>query len=441
MKDKELKRKIIHIFFGLPIILFLFLDFKYMLLIGFIALLHNIFIAPLYMKKLFRGNKNFDIGIIAYPVGVLFSLIVFKNSPIFASLLWASLSFGDGSAALIGTVYGKNNLKFNNRKSIEGMIAFFSITFLSGIIIYFLLMGKFPVNLNFLNYIIMLFLFSLFLAIIEVLPFKLSDNIIIPITGYIFLLPFYIVSQQGIIKHNFIFSYEQIAGIAVTLILGITAFLAKWLDLKSSATAIIFGILIILFSGIKTIVLLITFFVLSIIATKFRFSHKLKNNIAESVTGTRSLTSVIPKGIVPLFSSFFVFISSKPDIFLFSYVTVVTTATFDTVSSEMGKAFSKGAFSLLKLKKVKSGERGGISFIGTLFGSLSSLLILYISNIFFNLPFKLLIFAFLISFLSNFVEPFFYKLFYPLSFSKPFTNFFLSLTAFVLSLLVYPYLT
>jgi len=281
----------------------------------------------------------------------------------------------------------------------------------------------------------------LFLSIIEALPFKISDNIVIPILGAIFLFPFHIINRTGSLPFKLKFSFEEISGILLIILLGTIAYLLNWLNLNSAIFSIILGIFITIFGGINSVILMIIFFLLAIFATKFKFSYKLKQKIAESDTGMRGMASVISKGIPPLYTSFFIYIAPKPKIFILSFITLITTATFDTVSSEIGKALSKNAFSLLKLKKVKSGEKGGISLIGTLGGILSSILILYISSIFFNLTLGEIFLVFFISLASNLIEPFFYKIIYNTPITKPLTNFLLLTFAFILSLFFFYFLT
>ncbi len=393
------------------------------------------------MKELFRENKKYDIGIISYPIGVLFSLFAFKNEPIFASLLWASLSFGDGFAALVGTSFGKHKVISNSKKSIEGMLAFFLSTVISGIFIFILLTAKFPINFSFKFYLLILIVFSFFLSLVEIFPFKFTDNIFIPILGFIFLYPFQILSNSGAYNLNFHFQYIDKIAILFIFVLGAEAFFLKWLNLKGASAAIIFGILIIIFSGASSIILLIMFFILSILATKFKFSYKLKKNIAESKTGIRGLYSVIPKGILPVFVSFLIFLSGNSEYFIFSFVVVIATSTFDTVSSEIGKAISRYSFSLIKLKKVKSGESGAISLQGTLAGILASLLIMYSGAILLHLPQKFVLTGLLITIIANLFEPFFYKVLYNSPLTKPTTNFLLLSLSFFLALLSYPYIT
>jgi uncharacterized protein (TIGR00297 family) len=59
-------------------------------------------------------------------------------------------------------------------------------------------------------------------------------------------------------------------------------------------------------------------------------------------------------------------------------MTALAEAAADTVSSEIGQVFGGEPRSILTFKRVKKGEDGGITLVGTLAGMLASLLVMLV---------------------------------------------------------------
>jgi len=404
-KNLEIKRKIIHVFFGLPVILYRFIPFECVMAIAIIAIVHNLFIAPFYMRSVFKKEKKIDIGIVIYPIAVLISIIVFKNNPVYASFIWLTLSFGDGFSGLIGVIFGKKKLKYNPDKTLEGFLAGFISSSTGMILIYLLLRNRFPQTLNPNEIFFMIFLLSFSTSFVETLPFKINDNITVPITG--FIITFIFINSSGISlfintdKNHIIYSI-------LLFLFAAASYILKFLNLSGSISAFVIGFSILCLSGIYSLGLLIIFFILSIAATKFRDDYKRIMEISEENNGIRGLTSVLPKGIVPLYVSLLIAFHPSMIYFKIIYLVVIGTALFDTVSSEIGKGYAGQTFSLLKLRRVYPGERGGISVEGTVAGFISLFILYYIGYYFNMLRVEYLGIMILAPLISNILEPYFY---------------------------------
>ena len=124
-----------------------------------------------------RDEKRFSLGPVTLALGIIIVLYFFPLR--IASIAIFSLSFGDGFASLIGKAYGKKKFIFEG-KTFAGSIACFVATFFAQVL--------FTRNV----------IFSLAIAfitfIVEALPLKDFDNILIPVIvaiSAIFLLSFY----------------------------------------------------------------------------------------------------------------------------------------------------------------------------------------------------------------------------------------------------------
>lgn len=133
----ELKRKLFHLFvvllpvlhilgFSRGIIVILFTLLVIMIFpLEYYRLKHPEWVLKSYIRKSEIGHiaAYFPFIIGGYIIYLLFDWRITTYS-LFIS------AFGDASAAIIGTYYGKHRLPFTKRKSVEGTIAAFSVSLL-----------------------------------------------------------------------------------------------------------------------------------------------------------------------------------------------------------------------------------------------------------------------------------------------------------------------
>lgn len=112
-----------------------------------------------------RDSKYFVLGPVTLSIGVLITAIFFEPLP--AKIGIWSLAFGDGFASLIGKLVGRTEIPHTNGKTVAGSLACFIATFLSCYV---------ATQELFFSLII-----GLCGAIIELIPLKDYDNIVIPI--------------------------------------------------------------------------------------------------------------------------------------------------------------------------------------------------------------------------------------------------------------------
>lgn len=113
-----------------------------------------------------RDKGHIVLGPITLGLGAFLSLVLFP-APISTIAIY-SLAFGDGLASLSGKLIGKTPLKFIQGKTLEGSLTCFAAVFISVLI---LTDGK----------MISSFILALIATILEVIPIKDIDNIIIPL--------------------------------------------------------------------------------------------------------------------------------------------------------------------------------------------------------------------------------------------------------------------
>lgn len=142
----------------------------------------------------------------------------------------------------------------------------------------------------------------------------------------------------------------------VPILVGFLAYYTKSLDAISSIVGVAIG-LVILARGFDWFFVFLSFFVLGMLATKYKYSEKLKYGLGQKL---RQLGNVLGNGLVALFFA----LTGN----IYGFFGAVATATSDTLSSEIGVLSEKKPVSILDFKtKVKRGSNGGVTNLGNLF--------------------------------------------------------------------------
>lgn len=112
-----------------------------------------------------RDENKFVLGPVTLVIGILLAALIYPLES--ASVAIYALAFGDGLASLVGKLCGRIKIPFSGGKTLEGSLAcFFAV-----------LISSFLVCRNFLEALIIASAGML----IELLPLKDYDNILIPI--------------------------------------------------------------------------------------------------------------------------------------------------------------------------------------------------------------------------------------------------------------------
>jgi dolichol kinase len=113
-----------------------------------------------------RDRDRFVLGPVTLGLGALLALLLYPSPA--ASIGIYALAFGDGFASLIGKTFGKHRPGFMLGKSIEGSLACFSAVFIAAYGVSRRLMVAFTV--------------AFAASLIEALPLKDYDNLVLPIS-------------------------------------------------------------------------------------------------------------------------------------------------------------------------------------------------------------------------------------------------------------------
>jgi dolichol kinase len=181
----ELRRKLIHLFFGLFLIILLIYSGRTHLIIFLGAALILGIMMILLMKKgkripiadwleetFERENVLFPgYGAFWYVVGaLLLSLFLSSSSEIAAGIV--TLAAGDSAATIFGVI-GHRRLPYNRRKTWEGSIAFFVFSLPACLFVGWI--GA---------------VLAALASIVESLPAPVDDNLLVPLSAIVFFLLF-----------------------------------------------------------------------------------------------------------------------------------------------------------------------------------------------------------------------------------------------------------
>ncbi len=197
---RELIRKSLHIGVVILALPLRWLGWWYGIVFAGVAYIWNAVGMPRYFGFTFREDEKqtgYSRGMLSYPVTVLILMICFPL-PIAVSQ-WATLSFGDGFATLIGKFFGKSPLRWNADKTYEGMGAFLVMGTLGSLFFFIFTLGNAEGSsflwqganvldhiqgLSFFMVAFICFASTMVAAIFESLPFDfLDDNVLAPLAG------------------------------------------------------------------------------------------------------------------------------------------------------------------------------------------------------------------------------------------------------------------
>ena len=120
-----------------------------------------------------QESQGFVISPIFYALSITFSLILFPEPISYVSI--AVLTFGDGFAAILGQHLGRNRIRFNKIKNVEGVLGGFIFAFLGSLIFVD------PIRALIASAVGMF---------VEILPLPINDNLTVPIATGLSLIIF-----------------------------------------------------------------------------------------------------------------------------------------------------------------------------------------------------------------------------------------------------------
>jgi len=156
------------------------------------------------------------------------------------------------------------------------------------------------------------------------------------------------------------------------LALGLAGVYTRAFDRSGLVAGVILGTLITYAFGPGGFLAMLGFVALGSITTRLRFAEKVSLGISEPGGGRRTWKNALANLGVPAFGALLAILRPLPVLGVF-FTAGLATAAFDTVATEMGKAYSSKCFTLQDMKVKEAGAPGGISAVGTISGAIAAL--------------------------------------------------------------------
>jgi uncharacterized protein (TIGR00297 family) len=164
---------------------------------------------------------------------------------------------------------------------------------------------------------------------------------------------------------------ELVAALVVTVVLGAISYGLGTASVSGMLTGVLLGVLMIVLGGFGWFAVLIAFFGIGGLSSKFRYGDKEQRGVAEDNDGARGTGNVLANAAVALVAVLgFAIVDGTGPLavaFLFAFSGSVATALGDTLSSEIGGLFDCPRL-ITTLKRVEPGTDGAITWQGELAG-------------------------------------------------------------------------
>jgi uncharacterized protein (TIGR00297 family) len=161
--------------------------------------------------------------------------------------------------------------------------------------------------------------------------------------------------------------------ILVAFTFGYFAYRFKTADLSGLFSAALIGIILLVFTDVYWFLVMLMFFIVGSVCTRYRFEYKEKLGVEQTHGGARGYRNVFANGGVSAAAALLFGITGNP-VFAAMFVGSVATAAADTVASEIGVT-GGCPYMITTFRRVPAGTNGGVTVIGELTALVSAVII------------------------------------------------------------------
>ncbi|MFA1609517.1 DUF92 domain-containing protein [Halobellus rubicundus] len=211
---------------------------------------------------------------------------------------------------------------------------------------------------------------TLVAALFREMLFERDDPLVMLSTGLLLWLFDALAVSVGVVDVG--------AALAVTVALGYASYALGAASVAGMLSGVLLGLLVIVFGGFGWFAVLITFFGVGSLSTKFRYEEKKRRGIAEENEGARGTGNVLGNAAVALLCVICFAgsqsLSVEGAVFQFAFAGSMAAALSDTLSSEIGGLYDSPRL-ITTLEPVPPGTDGGVTWQGEVFGLLGALVV------------------------------------------------------------------
>lgn len=363
-------RQAVHLGSGLFALLLRWLSAPEAALLAAGALLFNHLALTRFAPGLFRGDeakRPFASGIHLYPIAVLLLILLFGWRMEVAASAWVIMAAGDPAASFTGRRYGARKLPWNGDKSWAGSVAFVLAAFLACASM--LAWMGYPL----LSAAGLALPTALFAAFVESLPWRLNDNLTVPLLSALFLAGLIAGEALRLPAVLPALLSPALTGLLVNVALAVVFFLLGSVDGSGAAMGAVLGTLTWACGGGKAFAVMAAFFLVGTATTRLGRRRKERLGVAQGGKGARSARHALANCGVAAYLAVLMATATTPAPYAMALVCAYATAAFDTVSSEIGQAWGGKPVMITTLRRVEVGTDGALSLLGTVSGLLAAM--------------------------------------------------------------------
>lgn len=172
------------------------------------------------------------------------------------------------------------------------------------------------------------------------------------------------------------FGVEELLLAAFLVVLMFFCYKFKKLTLQGSLAAGVVGLSVYLADHYRGLLLLLVFFILSVLATSHKKALKFNLNPQSSQSGGRTAAQVFANGGVAAICALMgIADPERLPIYLVMLASSLASALADTLSSELGIVYGRRYYNAITFKKDSNGLDGVISLEGTVIGAIGAFLV------------------------------------------------------------------
>jgi len=182
---------------------------------------------------------------------------------------------------------------------------------------------------------------------------------------------------------------DVLIALGVTAALGYTSYALETASVEGMLAGVVLAFLAIVLGGYPWFAVMIAFFGIGGLSSKFRYDEKLERGVAEDNEGARGSGNVLGNAAVALIAVLGYaaadagLFDADPALFLFAFAGSLATALADTLSSEIGGVFDRPRL-ITTLERVEPGTDGGVTWQGELAGAAGAALVAVLSGLLFD---------------------------------------------------------
>ena len=207
---------------------------------------------------------------------------------------------------------------------------------------------------------------GLIAALLRELLYERDDPVVVLSVG---LASWFVATLVGAVPTT-----ELIAAVIVTVALGGISYGLGTANVSGMLTGILLGVLTIVLGGFGWFAVLIAFFAIGGMASKFRYDRKAARGVAEDNDGARGVSNVLANSGVALLAVIMAaageFVEPAAIVSLavpFAFAGSLATALGDTLSSEIGCLYDRPRL-ITTFERVEPGTDGAVTWQGELAG-------------------------------------------------------------------------